>query len=78
MEAGLAHHVWNLEEVIGLLDTEGCTSRVMWYQNRDQWLVIWIMALGWTALSAATQQLGAFVFALLIDGALLIWKLQNL
>jgi len=51
----------------------------MWYPNKAQWRVIWTMAIGWTLLTLVLGRgpNGAFLLALLIDGALLVWKLQK-
>ena len=49
----------------------------MWYPNKAQWLVIWIMAaMACVALLVAYDIYGAVLSTLLI-GALLLWKLSN-
>jgi hypothetical protein len=52
----------------------------MWYPNRAQWRVIWGMAIIVTlfAVVAATNGEPFLLFIMfLVDGGLLIWKLQN-
>lgn len=47
----------------------------MWYPNRLQWRVIWIMAIGWTLIKVndLDYRPERFIYALLIDGVILVW-----
>ena len=52
----------------------------MWYPNKLQWRVIWTMAAGFTLLTMPDivyGHIGLLWLALLIDGVLLIWRLQK-
>jgi AbiV family abortive infection protein len=52
---------------------------LVWYPNKNQWRVIWPMAIGWTLLTLVLGSglSAAFLLALLIDGVLLVWNLQK-
>ena len=52
---------------------------LMWYPNKAQWRVIWVMAAGFTVVTLPSIDTGGgpLLFALFIDGALLVWKLQK-
>jgi hypothetical protein len=51
----------------------------MRYPNKAQWRVIWTMAIGFTIVTILTIDRSAdlVMLALLIDGVLLVWKLQK-
>jgi hypothetical protein len=52
----------------------------MWYPNRPQWRVIWGIATILTLLAfvqAVNGDPGLLFIMVLVDGAFLIWKFQN-
>jgi len=56
------------------------TPMEMWYPNRAQWRVIWLLAAFFSllgAVAAVNGDSGLVLIMILIDGALLAWKLQR-
>jgi hypothetical protein len=53
----------------------------MWYPNRAQWRVIWLMATAFSLLAlfigSHNQNAAPVLVAVLIDGILYIWNLQK-
>jgi hypothetical protein len=52
----------------------------MWYPNRAQWWVIWSIAALFSLLglfAAFGREPGLLLIMVLVDGALLVWRLQR-
>ena len=52
----------------------------MWYPNKAQWVVIWLVAAAVTIIalnSSGPSNPGNLVWALIMDGVLLVWWFQR-